>query len=93
MGSRLALRKGELPEIGVWCNDPAANGDWTRLELWTNGGTLVEARETRGLQQVCWNIAPSPADDVENWYVVRIQRSGAPVAYSSPIWISVASNQ
>ena len=93
MGSRLALRKGELPELGVWCNDPAANGDWTRLELWTNGGTLVEARETRGLRQVSWNIAPSPADDAENWYVVRIQRSGAPVAYSSPIWISVASNQ
>jgi hypothetical protein len=93
MGSRLALRKGELPEIGVWCDDPAANGDWSRLELWTNGGTLVEARETRGLQQISWSLTPSPVDGVENWYVIRIQRRGAPVAYSSPIWVSVGGSQ
>ncbi len=88
MGSRLVRPADRSVEIGVWCDDPGANGDWTRLELYTNGGTLLEVRETRGLQKISWNVAVSPAGGIENWYVVRLQRAGASVAYSSPIWVT-----
>lgn len=86
MGSRLALATNEPLELGVWCDDPDANGDWTRLEIWTNSGTLVEAWETRGLQQLSRRVSVAPQGTEEQWYVVRVQRHGRPVAYSSPVW-------
>lgn len=88
MGARLALPSNEQLELGVWCNDPEANRDWTRLELYTNGGMLVEAKETRGLQQLGWRVDARPQTGIENWYIARVQRHGMPVAYSSPIWVS-----
>ncbi len=86
MGSRLLLATNQPLELGVWCDDPEANGDWTRLEIWTNGGTLVEAWETRGLQQLSRRVTVAPQGTEEQWYVVRVQRHGRPVAYSSPVW-------
>lgn len=89
MGSRLTIGSGKQVEIGVWCDDAVANGDWSRLELWTVGGALVEARETRGVHRLSWRTTVSPEPGHENWYVVRLIRAGLPVAYSSPIWVSV----
>jgi len=86
MGSRLALGRGEPLELGIWCHDSEANGDWTRLEVWTTGGTLVEARETRGLHQLAARITVAPRAGEEHWYVARVGRAGRPLAYSSPIW-------
>jgi hypothetical protein len=88
MGSRLRLGKNEPLEIGIWCDDPRADDAWTRLELWTNGATLLEARETHGIQQLQWRAMVTPPPGVETWYVVRVQRGGIPVAYTSPIWVT-----
>jgi hypothetical protein len=86
MGARLSLGSREALTIGVWCNDPAASGAWTRLELWTNGGTLVGSSETRGLQQVMWRLPLTPQGAQERWFVVRVRHNGTTLAYSSPIW-------
>lgn len=87
MGSRLALKPREVLTIGVWCDDGAAGGAWTRLELWSNGGTLVGSAEMRGLQQVTWAWALSPqGTGAERWFVVRVLHNGETLAYSSPIW-------
>jgi hypothetical protein len=88
MGSRLTPRPDEPLDLGIWCDDPEANGDWTRIELWTNGGTLVEAHETRGVEQLNWRTEAHPEAGMEQWYVMRILHAGAPVAYTSPIWVS-----
>jgi hypothetical protein len=87
MGARLRLAPREPLEIGVWCDDRAANDDWTRFELWTNGATLVETWEHRGVHLVGRRVTVRPRDDSgEHWFVVRVVRHGAPVAYSSPLW-------
>jgi hypothetical protein len=86
MGARLALPPDAPLDIDIWCEDAAANRDWTRLELWTNGGTLVEAWETRGLHNLSRRISVPPGDAGEQWYVVRIMREGGSLAYSSPVW-------
>src|SRR5262245_50410820 len=52
MGARLRPRLHESLSIGVWCDDPAIDQGWTRLELRTNGGALVAAHETRGLRAI-----------------------------------------
>jgi len=86
MGARLRLGPCEPLTIGVWCDDPAAGQGWTRVELWTNGGTLIETYETRGLQQVSWQTTVLPQGAEERWFVVRVLYAGATLAYSSPIW-------
>ncbi len=86
MGARLRLGSYELLTIGVWCDDPMASQGWTRIELWTNGGTLVDIYETRGLQQVSWQTTVPPQGAEERWFAVRVLHAGAVRAYSSPIW-------
>jgi len=86
MGARLALDPDAPLDVDIWCDDAAASQDWTRLELWTNGGTLVEAWETRGLHNLSRRISLPPGDVGEQWYVVCILREGESLAYSSPIW-------
>ncbi len=88
MGARLSLAAREALTIGVWCDDPAASGRPARLELWTNGGTLVEARESVGLHEIRWRVTLPPQGSEEHWYVVRVLHSGNIIAYSSPIWAS-----
>ena len=87
MGSQLHLGGRQELELGIWCDDPATGDTWTRVELWTSGGTLVEARETRGLQQLSWRINLRVPPDEERWYVARVLRGGEALAYSSPIWV------
>ncbi|HEY0604028.1 MAG TPA: CehA/McbA family metallohydrolase [Herpetosiphonaceae bacterium] len=86
MGARLSLPVREPLTLGVWCDDPAAQGRVARLELWTNGGVLVDAHETNGLQQVSWRVTVPPQETREQWFVVRVLHSGSVVGYSSPIW-------
>jgi hypothetical protein len=86
MGTRLRIPAHEPLTIGVWCDDPSASGSTARLEVWTNGGQLVEARETNGLHEVSWRVIVQPRDEQEQWYVVRVLHSGTIVGYSSPIW-------
>lgn len=86
MGARLVLGPGEPLTIGVWCDDAAANSGRSRLELWTNGGTLVDAYERRGLRQVSWGMKIKPRSKDEQWFVVRILHGEMTLAYSSPIW-------
>ena len=86
MGTRLKLRPDESLELQFWCDDPVADGSWTRLELWTNAETLHEAWETRGFNQLSRRVVIPPHGGGEQWYVVRVLRHGEPIAYSSPIW-------
>jgi|GEM_PF-2851581 len=86
MGARLRLRPTDALDLDVWCDDPEANGDWTRFELWTNGTTLVEAWETCGLHKLSRRVTIAPQSPAEHWYIVRVLRNGAPVAYTSPVW-------
>jgi hypothetical protein len=55
MGARLQLGPREPLTIGVWCDDPMAGAGCLRPELWSNGGTLVDTFETRGVQQIHWH--------------------------------------
>jgi hypothetical protein len=41
-----------------------------------------------GLQQLQWRVMVTPPPGIETWYVVRMQRGGIPVAYTSPIWVT-----
>ncbi|MBA3441353.1 MAG: CehA/McbA family metallohydrolase [Pyrinomonadaceae bacterium] len=87
MGARLQLDSTEPLVIGAWCNDPAATSDWTRLELWTTGGTLIQTHETRGLHEVSWRVTVRPLKSTaEHWFVVRVLHGGIALAYSSPVW-------
>jgi hypothetical protein len=86
MGARLDLDRRAPLAIGVWCDDPAADNGWARLELRTNGGALVAAYETRGLRQVSWRALVSPSGNAERWFFVRVLHDDGCVAYSSPIW-------
>jgi PHP domain len=86
MGARLRLGRREPLTIGAWCDDPAANDGWTRLELRTNGGTLVAAHETRGLGRVGWHVLIEPCGVEERWFFVRVLHGDGALAYSSPIW-------
>jgi hypothetical protein len=87
MGSRLHLNPSEALTIGVWCHDPATSRDRSRLELWSNGGNLIEAYDTRGMQHVSWWVAVTPRSAIEHWFVVRVLYEGAVQAYSSPLWV------
>jgi PHP domain len=86
MGARLRLGSHEPLTIGVWCDDPAASRGWTRLELWTNGGTQVDSYETRGLGHVAWQMTVPPQGAEERWFALRVLHEGEIRAYSSPIW-------
>lgn len=84
MGSRLRLR--EPLSLGIWCDDPARDQGWARLELRTNGGALVAAREARGLRHVSWRVQIEPRGAGEQWFFVRVLHGDGVLAYSSPIW-------
>ena len=84
MGSRLRLDPAQGLAIGVWCDDPAASGGRARLELWSTGGKCIETYETRGLQQVHWQVTIRPRDAREHWFAVRVFYDGMVRAYSSP---------
>jgi hypothetical protein len=86
MGSRLQLDPSDPLVIGLWCHDPSASRGRARLELWSNGGTLITTHETRGLQQVGWRVAIPPRDAREHWFIVRVLYDGMVQAYSSPLW-------
>ena len=87
MGGRLSLVRREALTIGVWCDDPGASRARTRLELWTNGGELVGATETRGLQQVRWRTQLAPRGAAkERWFVIRVLHGDMTLSYSSPVW-------
>jgi hypothetical protein len=86
MGARLVLPAREPLTIEIWCDDPAAAGGVARLELWSNGGTLIDVRESHGLQQLGWRVTIPPQEAPERWFVLRVLHSGEIVGYSSPIW-------
>jgi hypothetical protein len=86
MGAQMQLERGTPLTIGVWCEDPAASQGWTRIELWTNGGTLVDIYETRGLEQVAWQTTVAAQGREQRWFAVRVLHAGEIRAYSSPIW-------
>jgi hypothetical protein len=86
MGSRLRLGPRAPLMLCVWCDDPMASQGWSRIELWTNGETLLETYETRGLRHVSWQTAVLPQDPAERWFAVRVLHADAVRAYSSPIW-------
>jgi hypothetical protein len=86
MGARLQMIPGQPLTIGVWCDDTAASVGRTRIELWTNGGTLLAFHETRGLQQMSWQTTVPPQGAGERWFVARVLHAGEVRAYSSPIW-------
>ena len=86
MGSRLRPRLREPLSLGIWCDDPALDQGWARLELRTNGGALVAAHETRGLRHVSWRVQIEPRGDGEQWFFVRVLHGDGALAYSSPIW-------
>ena len=86
MGARLRLAPGQSLDLAVWCDDRSADGRWTRFEVWTTGGALLEQWEHRGLHLIGREITVAPRDGGEHWFVVRVSRDGIPVAYSSPIW-------
>jgi hypothetical protein len=86
MGARLRLGSDEPLMLGVWCDDTTASQSWSRIELWTNGGTLLDSYETRGLNQVFWQMAVPVQGAEERWFAVRVLHAGAVRAYSSPIW-------
>jgi hypothetical protein len=86
MGSRLSLNGREALTLNVWCDDPAASRALTRLELWSNGGTLIAATETRGLHNLTWAQEIAPQGAPERWFTVRVLHGGITLAYSSPIW-------
>ncbi len=76
MGSRLVRPTGESMVINSSVNDPQL-----RLELVTSGGKVVGSG-TGGLE------VKRPAAGAEKYYFVRARRGDAPVAYSSPIWVT-----
>jgi hypothetical protein len=84
MGARLRLR--EPLSIGFWCDDPAFDQGWARLELRTNSGALVAAHETRGLRHISWRVQVEPRGAGEQWFFVRVLHGAGALAYSSPIW-------
>jgi hypothetical protein len=86
MGSQLRLGPNEPLELGVWCDDREANGSWTRFEVWSNGASLIDSWEHRGLHLTGRRVAIGARTGGEQWFVVRVLRDGAPLAYSSPIW-------
>jgi hypothetical protein len=86
MGSRLHLSPSDSLSFGLWCHDPRASRGRTRLELWSNGGQLIETYETRGMQQVGWCVTIRPRDGREHWFIVRVLYDGMVQAYSSPLW-------
>jgi hypothetical protein len=86
MGSQLRLGANEPLELGVWCDDREANGTWTRFEVWSNGASLIDSWEHRGLHLIGRRVSIQARPGGEQWFVVRVLRNGAPVAYSSPIW-------
>jgi PHP domain len=86
MGGRLHLDTSEPLTIGVWCHDPSTGRGRARLELWSNGGTLLATHETRGLQQEGWCVTLPPRNAREHWFVVRVLYDGMIRAYSSPLW-------
>ena len=86
MGARLRLDAQTPFTLGVWCDDARSDSDWTRLELWTNGGTRIGFYDTRGLRNVQWRTTIRPRLGGEQWFAVRVLEDGVPVAYSSPIW-------
>ena len=87
MGSRLGLDALQELTIAVWCHDPTASQGRARLELWANGGSCIETYETRGLQQICWQVVIQPRDRREHWFAVRVLYGGLVQAYSSPLWV------
>lgn len=76
MGSRLARADGDTLKIRASVNDPAVT-----LDLVTRGGAVVTS-DTGKL-----NLKRT-ANAAEPYYFVRAVRAGAPVAYSSPVWIA-----
>jgi hypothetical protein len=86
MGARLHIHAQAPLTISVWCHDPAASHGRARLELWSNGGTLMATHETRGLQQIGWHVEAKPRDAREHWFAVRVLYDGSVRAYSSPLW-------
>src|SRR5262249_13219403 len=87
MGAPLQMSPPPPLTVGVVCGDTAASVGQTRIELWTNGGTLLAFHETRGLQQVSWQTTVSPQSAGERWFVARVLHAGEVRAYSSPIWV------
>jgi hypothetical protein len=86
MGSRLHLAASDPLRIDVWCHDLLASRRRARLELWSNGRTLIATDETRGLQQVDWHVTIPPRDAREYWFAVRVLYDDMVRAYSSPLW-------
>jgi hypothetical protein len=87
MGSRVRLDTAQACTVAVWCHDSTARQGRARLELWSNGGKCVETCETRGLQQVRWQVAIKPRGVGEHWFAVRVLYDGITRAYSSPLWV------
>lgn len=86
MGARLQLGPSEPLTIGVWCHDPESRHGRACCEVWSNGGTLLQTYETRGLEHLRWSVTMKPRGAQEHWFVVRLLYRNATLAYSSPIW-------
>jgi PHP domain len=86
MGARLRLNPRTPLSLGVWCDDATAGSGWTRLELWTNGGTRIDFYETRSLRHLQWRTTIKSRSGGEQWFAVRVLSDVVPLAYSSPIW-------
>jgi PHP domain len=86
MGARLHLTSTESLRVDVWCHDSLVSQGRARLELWSNGATLIATHEARGLQHVGWSATIAPRDAREHWFVVRVLYDGMVRAYSSPLW-------
>ena len=87
MGSRQQLDASQALKIIAWCHDPTASQGRARLELLTNGGRCIETCETRGLQQICWQVTIQPRGGQEHWFAVRVLYGDLVQAYSSPLWV------
>lgn len=76
MGSRLGPAEGAPLSIAASVTGATA----PTLELVTSGGAVVGSSTG--------DLALSrPASLDEDWYFVRVEEAGEPVAYSSPVWI------
>ncbi len=82
MGARLTRSAGSTLSIEGHVNQAGLT-----LELVTSGGRVVASSSGSELEVT----RPTSAD--EGWYFLRVRRAdGAPVAYSSPVWVSDAES-
>ena len=80
MGARLSRADGQMVELRGAVTAGLPEG--ARLELVSNGGELIAESAGGALQQQV------SADPTERWYYLRLRDAeGAPIAYSSPVWI------